>query len=105
MPNRSRQKGDRVEREIVNTLKELGLEARRQPLSGALPFAGMKGDIRATIPGLGDVTLEVKARKDFKTLTGWLGSHAMLILKPDRKEPLAVMPLAKLLEVLKGSDV
>jgi Holliday junction resolvase len=43
-----KQKGDRLERSVVKALQDAGLEARRQSLSGALPF--FKGDVTAELP-------------------------------------------------------
>jgi len=43
MPNRSKQKGGRFEREIVHYAETLGLKAHKIPLSGAVP--NYPGDI------------------------------------------------------------
>lgn len=55
----SRNKGSRVERELVALLKENGWEAFRVPLSGAAQ--GFKGDVIATKNGQ-MLNFEVKAR-------------------------------------------
>ena len=44
-----RQKGDRLERAIVATLKAHGIEAKRVPLSGSVK--GYPGDVVATLNG------------------------------------------------------
>ncbi|PZA06100.1 MULTISPECIES: hypothetical protein [unclassified Meiothermus] len=99
MPGRApKRKGDRVEREVVTLLKAHGLEARRVPLSGAAP--GWSGDVVVTLPRIGTARVEVKSRKHFKTLEGWLEGSDLLVLKPDRRPPLVVLPLSRLLEVL-----
>jgi hypothetical protein len=85
-----RRKGNRVEREVLALLKEAGLEARRVPLSGSAP--GYPGDLEVELPGLGRVLVEVKARKRL-ALEAWLEGRGLLVLKPDRRPPLAVMPL------------
>jgi hypothetical protein len=89
-----RRKGNRVEREVLALLKEAGLEARKVPLSGSAP--GYPGDLEVELPGLGKVVVEVKARKRL-ALEAWLEGRGLLVLKPDRKPPLAVLPLEALL--------
>ena len=84
-------KGSRVEREIVAMLTRDGIEARKQPLSGALD--GWKGDIVIHHEDL-DLVCEVKARKNgegFSTLEKWLGANDILMLKRDRTEPMVAM--------------
>lgn len=85
----SRRKGGRVEREIVNALKEAGIHAERVPLSGAHggSFAG-------------DVVIakrwraEVKARKHgggFTQLEKWLGDNDLLVLKRNHADPMVLL--------------
>jgi hypothetical protein len=95
MANRSKQKGDRREREVVEALRTLSplIQAQRVPLSGA---AGGKfsGDVRIEAGGQ-FFTAEVKARRDgdgWKKLAGWLADHDLLFLIADRKAPLVAMP-------------
>lgn len=86
----SRDKGNRIEREIVGKLREIGIEAEKVPLSGAAG-GSFGGDIVA--PKLG--TIEVKCRADgsgFVTLERWLGDNDALVLRRDRAEPLMVLP-------------
>ncbi|RIH82610.1 hypothetical protein Mlute_02446 [Meiothermus luteus] len=92
-----KRKGTRAEREALKLLKEAGLEARRVPLSGSAP--GYPGDLVAHLPGLGEVVVEVKARRRFG-LEGWLEGRGLLVLRPDRRPPLAVMRLEHLLKAL-----
>lgn len=100
MGKMSRTKGAVFERELVNQAKEYGLEAQRVPLSGATTYA--KGDVEIT-PGFDDKpwVFEAKRRKE---LPGWmleaLGDNAGLILRADRHEAVAVIPLKTLLELL-----
>jgi hypothetical protein len=96
-----RRKGDRVEREVLAILKEAGLEARRVPLSGSAP--GYPGDLEVELPGLGRVLVEVKARKRL-ALEAWLEGRGLLVLKADRRPPLAVMPLQALLALIRAGD-
>lgn len=94
----SRDKGARVEREIVNTLEEMGIPAERVPLSGS---AG--GSYTGDVIVLHKFKAEVKARKSgtgFALIYKWLADNDMLIVKQDRQEPLVIMPLGKMREVV-----
>src|SRR6476660_7047159 len=98
---RSRSKGVRTERSIVNALKVSGIAAVRVPLSG--PVGGrFAGDI--VLPLLGrDLCVEVKARADgFRELYSWLTQRDVLILNAERWEPLVVVRLSLAAEVSKG---
>ena len=92
-----RQKGDRLERAVVKTLQDAGLDAKRVPLSGSAK--GYPGDVSVRLAGR-ELTLECKSRADFKTLHSWLTDRDALILKADRKEPLAVLKLSELLTLI-----
>ncbi len=94
-----RQKGNRLERAVVLLLREHGLDAKRVPLSGSAK--DYPGDVVVTVAGR-DHVLEVKARRDFKTLHAWLEHRDALILKADRKEALVVLRLADFLKALSG---
>jgi len=90
MGARSKRKGARVERELVDLHRGLGVAAQRIPLSGAA--GGMfGGDIE--IEGIGRA--EVKARGNgggFVQLERWLADHAALFLRRDHADPLVVLP-------------
>jgi Holliday junction resolvase len=92
-----RQKGDRLEREVVKLLQAAGVPARRVPLSGSI--AGYPGDVVVTVAGR-DHVLECKSRRDFATLYAWLERRDAVILKADRKEPLMVLRLSDFLKAL-----
>ncbi len=89
MPNRQKQKGDRVENQMVKLLLDADIPAQRIPLSGQV--GGLfSGDIRIAE----NYTAEVKARKNgegFATIQRWLGENDFLFLKQDRKSPIVVM--------------
>ncbi len=93
-------KGDRLERAVVEALRSAGIEARRQPLSGALPF--WKGDVTCDLPILGEVTFECKSRKSFKTIYSWLGPHDGLVLKANHEEPLVLMRMKDFVKLAGG---
>ncbi len=97
-----KRKGDRCERAIVKQIQEAGYPAKRVPLSGAVEW--LPGDVMAELGILGECCLEVKARRDFKSLHAWLEHRDALILKADRRAPLIVLRLADFLKVLGGED-
>ena len=75
---RSRSKGARTERSIVNALKARGIAAVRVPLSGAVG-GRFAGDIMLPLMGR-DLCVEVKARADgFRELYSWLNGRDVLI--------------------------
>ncbi len=99
---RSRSKGARTERSIVQALQANGIAAVRVPLSGAAAAGGrFAGDI--VLPLLGrDLCVEVKARADgFRELYCWLNQRDVLIVKADRHEPLVVLRLSLAAEIAK----
>ena len=85
----SKDKGNRVEREIVKRHLAAGIEAERVPLSGAVG-GSYSGDLRVG----SDLKAEVKARasgEGFRLLERWLGDNDLLFLRRDRTAPLVVM--------------
>jgi hypothetical protein len=103
---RHRRKGDRIEREIVDRHRALGVNAERYPLSGASRFRGSGHDIDLYVFGADAAPLvaEVKGRKSgrgFATLERWLGEYDALFLRRDHSDPLVLLPWhvwARLLE-------
>ena len=92
-----RQKGDRIEREIVDRHRELGIHAERYPLSGASRFRDSGHDVDVYLFGADEAPIkaEVKARKGgagFVTLENWIGNYDALFLRKDRAEPIVVVP-------------
>lgn len=89
MTHPSKRKGNRIEREIVDLHRDIGVNCSRVPLSGAAG-GDYSGDIRIANLGIG----EVKSRSQgqgFKTLEGWLGNNDALFLRRDRAKPLVVL--------------
>ena len=96
---RSRSKGARTERSIVNALKVSGIAAVRVPLSDAVG-GRFAGDIVMPLMGR-DLCLEVKARADgFRELYSWLKERDVLIVKADRQEALVVVRLSLAAEIV-----
>jgi hypothetical protein len=96
---RSRSKGVRIERGIVNAPEAYGLAAVRVPLSGAVG-GRFAGDI--ILPPMGrDLCVEVKVRADgFRELSCWLNERNMIV-KADRQEPLVVLRMSLAAEAAK----
>jgi hypothetical protein len=93
---RHRQKGDRIERELVERHKAIGVHAERYPLSGASCFRGSGHDVdlypfgREAAP-----VAESKARKNgagFTQLETWLGEYDVLFLRRNNAGPMVVLP-------------
>jgi hypothetical protein len=103
---RHRRKGDRVEREVVDRHRALGVHAERYPLSGASRFRGSSHDLDIYALGRDAAPLvaEVKARKTgagFTTLEKWLGEYDLLVLRRNNADPMILLPWrvwARLLE-------
>jgi hypothetical protein len=94
---RHRRKGDRIEREIVEAHRALGVHAERYPLSGAIRFRGSGHDIDVYAFGREEAPLvaEVKGRKNgagFTTLEKWLGEFDILALRRNNADPMIVLP-------------
>jgi hypothetical protein len=94
---RHRRKGNRVEREIVESHRALGIHAERYPLSGASRFRGSGHDLDLYVFGREEAPLvgECKARKDgggFVQLERWLGEYDLLLLKRNHADPLVLLP-------------
>ena len=101
MGRMQRNKGARVEREIVQRFIDIGLHAEKIPLSGAAG-GSFSGDLL-----VGGRKVEVKARKDgtgFKLLYRWLGDNDFLVCKQDRTEPLVIMTIQTLGDLLDEQD-
>ena len=89
----SKVKGAGYEREIVNSLRGMGCEAERIPLSGAVK-GNYSGDLRVG-PSLGWIA-ECKRRKQgFTTLYNALEQDGadILFVRDDHKPTLVVLPM------------
>src|SRR5690606_301584 len=98
--SKSRDKGLRFERSIVQQFKTYHFEAKRVPLSGSAE--GFPGDVLVTVGWQEDpLRVECKKRADgFKEIYRWLEGNDLLVIGADRKEPLAVMPLKLAVEIM-----
>ena len=93
---KSRRKGARIELDVLHQLQDAGLTAEK------LSYAWKKThDLRLSMLG-GDHKLEIKCRANgFRTIYSWLKPVDVLILRADRSEPLAVVPLSTLIKLIK----
>jgi Holliday junction resolvase len=94
---RHRRKGDRVEREVVDRHKALGIHAERYPLSGASKFRSSGHDVDIYLFGREEAPTiaEVKSRGNgagFATLERWLGEYDALFLRRNNADPLVLVP-------------
>jgi hypothetical protein len=93
---RHRRKGDRIEREIVEAHRAVGVHAERYPLSGANRFRGSGHDIDIYAFGreAAPLVAECKARRNggFVQLERWLGEYDLLVLKRNYADPLVLLP-------------
>jgi Holliday junction resolvase len=97
MGKASREKGARIERELVEVHKALGVHAERYPLSGASRFrdAGHDVDLYLFDREEAPLVTEVKARKNgggFAQLEKWLGENDALFLRRNHADPMVVLP-------------
>ncbi len=97
MGKAQRDKGARIEREIVHRHIEIGVHAERVPLSGAARYQGASHDVDVLAFGREGAPLcaEVKGRKSgagFTTLERWLGDNDALFLRRDHADPIVVIP-------------
>jgi Holliday junction resolvase len=93
---RHRRKGARIERDIVEHHRALGVHAERYPLGGASRFRGSGHDIDVYALGRDKAPLiaEVKARANgagFSTLEKWLGDFDALFLRRNGAQPLFIV--------------
>jgi len=85
MGRMQRNKGARVEREIVNLHHDIGIAASKESRSGHTGPDLLIGD---------DLVCEVKARRNgegFTQLERWLGNNDVLFLKRDRQKPMVCL--------------
>jgi hypothetical protein len=99
----SRQKGNRIERALVHALQGASFSAQRVPLSGAA-HGRFGGDL--SVPLLGtDRRVEVKCRGNgFRQLYAWLDGADLLIVRANRKQPLAVVPFPLAVQIARAAE-
>lgn len=106
MGRKEREKGARIEREVVNRHVEAGLRAERYPASGATHFRGSGHDVDVYVRET-PLSAEVKGRgkgEGFTMLERWLADYDVLFLRRDRQDPLVVVPWHVWERLLKWAD-
>jgi hypothetical protein len=104
MASRSKQKGDRRERQVVALLKGMGLPAARVPLSGAAG-GDYSSDVDFSVGGR-PRKAEVKARAGgtgFRLIEKWLAGNDALFLIRDGQRPLVVLPWEFFEDLVRGA--
>ena len=109
MANKNKQKGSYHERRIVEWLKEIGVKAKRQPLSGSLG-GEYSGDIKLEVAGH-ELVAEVKYRdtSGFPSPFTVLTNRDLAIYKRRRGTPqtIVIIPgdlFEKLMEKLNDTE-
>ena len=99
MPNRQKQKGNRVERLIVELLQAEGWTAKRAWGSDGRALGKAETvDITATDPTGRQVDIQVKSRKALADYLYPPEGCDLTIIKGDRKEPMVVITLEEFLK-------
>jgi Holliday junction resolvase len=93
---RHRRKGNRIEHELVERHKAIGIHAERYPLSGASRFRGSGHDLDVYPFGQEEapIVAESKARKNgagFVQLETWLGEYDALFLRRNNADPMVLV--------------
>ena len=79
-------KGRKLENDIVKWFGEMGLNARRQPLSGQL--SDFPHDVNVNLPDGGRLIVEAKKRAKLPaTFDRWLGKAGVLIMASNFARP------------------
>lgn len=109
MAKMSRDKGLRIERELVQLHKDMGIHSERVPLSGASKYRKNGADIDIYPKGPDDAPLvaEIKSRASgagFTLLERWLNEYDVLFLRRDRADPMVVLPWRIWRQLLTGDD-
>src|SRR4051812_16244995 len=103
MPNRSREKGDRMERALVNLFQQEGIAAERIPLSGSAG-GSFVGDLTIPIMGV-DRRFEVKKRaRGFRQIYDWLADHYGLFIAQDRADTLVVLRIDHFVQLIQSAE-
>ena len=101
--NKSKDKGSREERAVVDLLRSMGYEAQRTLEAGARSDGTNTYDIDWFRDKDGAACIgECKVRKDgFALIYRWLGENDFLTIRADRKERLYVLPERFFVELIK----
>jgi Holliday junction resolvase len=100
MGKMQREKGARFERAVVEAAKAYGLDARRTSMTQS------GSDSEEADVLVAGKRVECKHRERLSIeLWEWQEGVDFVVLKRNGKEPLAVLPMTKLFEMLKGGTI
>jgi len=102
MPSRSKEKGDREERQLVDLLRKNGFNCERTLERGKRSDGSDTWDIDLYVSQ--DLKIECKMRggNAFTRLYNWINGRDILTLRSDRKQRLYVVTENLMLKILKG---
>lgn len=105
MVNRNKQRGDELEREVVNTLREKNIDCERTLERGARSDGSATWDIDVYHKGRDYAPLigECKRKKSgFKFIYDSLGENDFLTIRADRQDRLYIMTEDNFIKLIKG---
>lgn len=93
MTNKNKLRGDNLEREVVNLMRENGFRCERTLERGARSDGSKTWDVDLYVNGDSALVGECKRRKSgFKFIYESLGENDFLVVKQDRCDRLYVLP-------------
>ena len=99
----SRNKGYRIENELVTRLRAAGISATRVPLSGQTEHSS--GDLVIRFANGNVLQGEAKARRAFPAyLSDWLNGNDFVVLRPDKADPVVLLPWALFTELINDRE-
>lgn len=102
MVNRNKNRGDELEREIVNLMRKHGFRCERTLERGARSDGSATWDIDLYVDGDTAMIGECKRKKSgFKFLYESLGDNDFLAVRQDRSDRLYVLPERVFLDLIK----
>lgn len=109
MANKSKQKGDREERSVVEFFRDNGIYAQRTLEAGARSDGSNTWDIDVYFDGIEGAARigECKMRKEgsgFKQIYKWMGENDFLTIRMDRSPRLFVLSEEFFLDLIKGGE-
>ena len=105
MPSRSKQKGNRFEREVTNLAKEYSIESKRAYASNGLSLGHTEEvDVLLSTPDK-DWRVQCKVRKN---IAKWIKPDSRVVdlqvVKEDRGEIYAILPYGDFLELIADDE-
>ena len=103
MPNRNKNRGDELEREVVNLMREHGFRCERTLERGARSDGSKTWDIDLYANGDTAMIGECKRKKSgFKFIYDSLSDNDFLVIRQDRHDRLYVLPEEIFIDLIYG---